>query len=89
MDLLEEALTHINSTKGKCPSCKYGELIGGPCGGNSQNFRCDLCSQEFNLGLVPRHLGVGLGVWIGECLGKDDNRKELYTKKRLSEMWQK
>ena len=85
-DLLEEALTHINCTKGKCPVCKYGELVGGPCGGCSQNFRCDLCSQEFNLGLVPLHLGV-FGVWTGQSLGKDDNRKELYTGKRLSEMW--
>jgi hypothetical protein len=83
--LSDTQLKHINDTHGHCPTCKEGELIGGPVGGNSQNFRCLLCGQEFNLGLNPNHSGPY--VWIGQDNGKNDNRKELYTKKQLSEMW--
>ena len=76
-DLTLKELEHINAT-GHCPACKMGELVGGPCGGMSQNHRCQNCGEEFNLTLYPE-------VIIGECLGKDDNRIEFYTGNLLSE----
>ena len=83
--LNDEELRYVNNT-GHCPTCKEGELIGGPRGGSSQNFRCQNCGQEFNLGLNPNFPGPY--VWVGDNItplkGKDDNRKELYTGKLLS-----
>ena len=85
--LSETALSYINSKK-QCPLCKKGYLIGGPHGGSSQNFRCNECGQEFNLGLNSFH---GPVVWIAQTLGKDDSRANLYTGELLSEhpYWKK
>jgi hypothetical protein len=35
------------ATEHKCPICKTGELLGGPCGGLSQNILCNVCCSEF------------------------------------------
>ena len=33
--------------KAKCPMCRNGELIGGPCGGMAQNVMCGTCGSEY------------------------------------------
>jgi hypothetical protein len=82
MDLSEKSLEHINQTKGFCPECEDGELQGGPTGGNSQNFRCVQCAQEFNLGL--NQWGDPF-VWMGERLNRRDS--SWYDKAYLSQRW--
>ena len=82
MDFLSETtLSYINST-GQCPRCKEGDLIAGPQGGASQNYRCQDCGQEFNLGF--NRFG-GPVIWIAQTLGKDDSRIPLYTGDSLKE----
>ena len=84
MDLDESDLNHINETKGLCPKCKDGELKGGPCGGSSQNFRCEECGQEFYLGV--NRWGNPF-IWMGGLLNRKD--KCLYNKEFLSKRWGK
>lgn len=35
-------------TQERCPDCKKGRLLAGPCGGLSQNIKCDNCGSRFN-----------------------------------------
>jgi len=32
----------------KCPLCRAGQLLAGPCGGLAQNILCKSCGNEFN-----------------------------------------
>lgn len=52
-DLPQNEIDFINGSEGTCSACLTGDLIGGPRGGLSQNFRCDNCHSEFNLHLYP------------------------------------
>ena len=82
MNLLDETeLDQINAS-GLCIVCKKGELIAGPVGGSSQNFRCEECGQEYNLGFNP--LAPNPIVWIGDKLPGDESRKNLYRGDNLS-----
>jgi hypothetical protein len=80
MNLFDEReLDQINAS-GLCIVCKNGELISGPTGGSSQNFRCDKCGQEYNLGFNP----FTPLVWIGSKLPHDESRKGFYRGDNLS-----
>jgi hypothetical protein len=82
MNLLDDReLDHLNTIH-KCTVCKDGELVAGPMGGSSQNFRCDNCGQEYNLGFNP--ISPSPVIWIGERLPGDDSRG-LYNGPNLSE----
>jgi hypothetical protein len=77
MELTEAELKYINGTE-CCPVCQIGYLRGGPCGGNSQDFRCENCGQEY-------WLGYGFGdIWCGGKL--DRKAPEIYHNKLLHEM---
>jgi len=82
MNLLDEKdLDQINES-GLCIVCKKGELVSGPRGGSSQNFRCEECGQEYNLGfnVISSHPLI----WIGSKLPKDESRKGYYRGDNLS-----
>lgn len=32
----------------RCPDCKKGRLLKGPCGGLAQNIKCSNCGSKFN-----------------------------------------
>lgn len=81
--LSDVEVAYLNRHRGVCPSCKEGLLHSGPCGGYSQNFRCDCCEAEFNLYLNPHDIITF--VLGGEVL----NRAEpgLYGDNKLCDHW--
>jgi len=84
-DLSEDELEHINDSKGRCPACKKGDLVAGPAGGSSYNYRCKKCKQEYNLAI--NRVGRGPYIWFGEKLDRKD--ASLYTGATLSKEWGK
>jgi len=47
-DQLTEWEDNFLKEKALCPDCERGRLSKGPCGGGSQNLRCDYCGSRFN-----------------------------------------
>jgi len=62
-NLPSDAKRHIYDNN-KCPNCCDGELIGGPCGGGSQNYYCEQCGSGFNLtgGFGDHMIGVSNNI---------------------------
>ena len=81
--LTDEEVNFINRQRGLCPFCKEGQLIGGPRGGDSQNFRCDSCDQEFNL-YINRH-DFTTFIIGGEQMDRDE--PDLYYGLPLWKRW--
>ena len=93
-NLSPSAIDYINQSKGCCPACELGELRGGPWGGCSRNFRCELCGKEFNLAIFPRNHPVTSEPLLPDesslvCMGQalDRNEPGLYKGQLLSEVW--
>lgn len=87
--LTETQIKSINESRGHCPDCG-GDLLEGPCGGCSQNFKCQVCRAEFNLGLTEGLRGSVFvqgqpNVWYGERIDRDDF--SFYKKQTLADRW--
>ena len=37
--------------EGRCPDCNSNAFVAGPCGGLSQNIKCNSCKSEFNVAI--------------------------------------
>ena len=56
----------MKKTKFHCPNCEVGQLYEGPSGGASQNIRCKVCGQGYNV--TPMGIyNIGIDEsWIDE-----------------------
>lgn len=65
-DLTKEEISYINHN-GKCPFCKQGQFLNGPCGGSAQNVRCNHCGQEFWFAWGTQDMPL----WMANTLDRD------------------
>ena len=61
-------LNFMEKTNYHCPNCEVGQLYEGPSGGMSQNIRCKMCGQGYNVSpLGIDNIGIDES-WIDEQL---------------------
>jgi hypothetical protein len=48
-EITEWERNYMESSKWMCPNCESGHLYDGPSGGASQNIRCLVCGQGYNV----------------------------------------
>ncbi len=76
--LTEDERQFLSSAPTTCPDCQQGKLLGGPCGGMSQNCMCEFCESEFNLTFLGNQ--CIFAERISESGPRDaGNRKGLYS----------
>lgn len=74
----EEDYLHANGWR--CPNCEGGPLYEGPSGGMSQNIRCRLCGQGYNVSpMGVDNIGIDES-WIDEQLVRSAKLNKIKKK---------